>query len=129
MRRLSPAFVLVLLPTMLCAAEPAALSGWTPAAILQVKRVGGVYPSPDGKRVAYTVREAVMEDLRSEVVTQIHLADWDGGNAVQLTRDKQSSDSPQWSPDGKSIAFISTRSGKANLFVIQLAGGEAEQLS
>jgi prolyl oligopeptidase len=104
-------------------------NGWTPQQMLQVKRVGGVYPSPDGKRVAYTVREAVMEDLRSEVVTQIHLADWDGGNAVQLTRDKQSSDSPQWSPDGKSIAFISTRSGKANLFVIQLAGGEAEQLS
>src|SRR5262249_5830116 len=80
-------------------------------------------------RVAYTVREAVMDDLRSEVVTQIHLADFDGGNALQLTRDKQSSESPQWSPDGKSIAFISTRSGKPNLWLIQLAGGEAEQLS
>jgi prolyl oligopeptidase len=114
---------------MLCAAEPAALSGWTPAAILQVKRIGGVYPSPDGKRVAYTVREAVMDDTRSEYVSQIHLVDADGGNHVQLTRGTHSSDNPQWSPDGKSIAFTANRTGKTNLFLIPVSGGEAEQIT
>src|SRR5437899_7407027 len=120
----SCALILFLVPIIaLGADEP---KGWTPQHMMQVKRIGGVYPSPDGKRVAYTVREAVMDELRSEVVTQIYIADFDGGNPLQLTRDKQSSDSPQWSPDGKSIAFISTRSGKANLWLIQIAGGEAE---
>ncbi len=110
------------------AAEPAD-SEWTPAMMMKVKRIGGVYPSPDGKRVAYTVREAVMDESRSEYVTQIHLADADGGNPVQLTRGSGSSDHPQWSPDGKFIAFLSDRSGKTNLWLIPVSGGEAEQLT
>src|SRR5438067_11571488 len=88
--------------------------GWTPNDMIQVKRFGGVYPSPDGKRVAYSIREAVMEDLRSEYVSQIHLVDADGGNPVQLTPGTNSSEHPQWSPDGKSIAFLSNRSGRTN---------------
>jgi Tol biopolymer transport system component len=97
--------------------------------MMKVKRIGGVYPSPDGKRVAYTVREAVMDQSRSEYITQIHLADADGGNPVQLTRGSGSSDHPQWSPDGKFIAFLSDRSGKTNLWLIPVSGGEAEQLT
>src|SRR5687768_8298397 len=91
---------------LLAFALPAAAAdapGWTPTEMLRVKRFGGVYPSPDGKRVAFTVREAVLEDLRSEFVTQIHLADADGGNPVQLTRGANNSEHPQWSPDGKSL--------------------------
>ena len=41
----------------------------------------------------------------------------------------KSSDSPQWSPDGQWIAFASTRSGKRNLWLLRLDGGEAEQLT
>src|SRR5262245_24383509 len=100
MRRLLVLLTL-LLPSFIPAAEPA---GWTPAQMMQLKRIGGVFPSPDGKRVAYTVREAAMDELRSEFITQIHLVDADGGNPLQLTRGQNSSDNPQWSPDGKSIA-------------------------
>jgi prolyl oligopeptidase len=111
---------------------------WTPQQMMQVKRVGGVYPSPpipssDGRhityRIAYTLRESVMDDTRSEVVTQIHLCDVDGGNHLQLTRGAHSSDDPEWSPDGTQIAFISNRTGKQNLWLINVAGGEAEQLT
>ena len=44
-------------------AEPTA---WTPELMMKVKNLGSVVPSPNGKRAAYVVTEAVMETERSE---------------------------------------------------------------
>jgi dipeptidyl aminopeptidase/acylaminoacyl peptidase len=55
------------------------------------------------------------------------LANTDGSDPLQLTFAEKSSDNPQWSPDGKMIAFTSSRSGKSNLYALRLMGGEAEQ--
>jgi len=103
--------------------------GWTPEAMLAVKQVGAVQVSPDGKRVAYVVRRAVMEDEKSEFVAQVHVADADGGRAYQLTQGDISSDAPQWSPDGERIAFVTKRSGKIQVWMIRVGGGEAWQLT
>lgn len=46
-----------------------------------------------------------------------------------MTFAEKSSENPQWSPDGRSIAFTSSRGGKANLYVMRLIGGEAEKLT
>src|SRR5262245_40325192 len=67
------------------AAEEATPAAWTPELMLKVRRVAGVRPSPDGRRVAYTVAEAVMTDDRSEFVSQIWLANADGSEAKQMT--------------------------------------------
>src|SRR5947209_8487416 len=101
---------------------------WTPSLMMQVKRAGAVQVSPDGKQVAFAVREAVMKDDKSEYLTHIHLANTDGKQARQLTRGDKSCDDPQWSPDGQWIAFVSSRAGKKNLWVIGASGGEAQQL-
>jgi alpha-glucosidase len=103
--------------------------GWTPEAMLQVKQVGGVQVSPDGKSVAYVVRQAVMADEKSEFVAQIHVADAGTGKAYALTQGEISSDGPQWSPDGDQIAFLSKRSGKTQVWIIRVRGGEARQLT
>src|SRR5687768_11301605 len=58
------------------AAERDQPAAWTPSLMMQVKRVGSVRISPDGRRVAFTVRQAVMEDNRSEYLTHVHLAGW-----------------------------------------------------
>jgi dipeptidyl aminopeptidase/acylaminoacyl peptidase len=107
---------------------------WTPDEILKVRRVGSVIPSPDASRVAFTVSEAVMEGEKSEWLTHIHIAPdpstGPGQVSYQLTRDAKSATSPRWSPDGQSIAFLSQRGGdKNNVFVIRVAGGEAEQIT
>ncbi len=108
---------------------PALPPAWTPELMMTVRRVGAVRVSPDGKRVVYHVGSAVMTTDRSEVVTQIFVADADGTNRLQLTHGDKSSSDPQWSPDDEQIAFVSARSGKNNLYLLHLAGGEAEQLT
>ena len=106
-----------------------ATTTWTPELIMQLKKVGGVQVSPDGKQAVYVVTSAVMAGDKSEFVSQIYLADTDGNNSRQLTYANKSSDSPQWSPDGQWLAFALMRSGKRNLWLLRLSGGEAEQLT
>jgi hypothetical protein len=90
---------------ILCSASlfAEAPSGWTPELSMQLKNVGFVVPSPDGRLVAYTQTQAVMEDEKSEMVTQIFLAKADGSHRIQLTRGEKSSTSPEFSPDGRYV--------------------------
>ncbi|HKY29186.1 MAG TPA: S9 family peptidase, partial [Pyrinomonadaceae bacterium] len=104
-------------------------SGWTPELAMKVKAVGSVRVSPDGRKVAYTVSDAIMTPDKSEYVTQIWLVNSDGSEPMQVTFAEKSSDNPRWSPDGKMIAFTSSRSGKNNLYILRLVGGEAEQIT
>lgn len=103
---------------------------WTPELMLKVKGVAEVAPSPDGKRVAFSVSTAVMEGEKSEWLSQVYVAAADGSQTVQLTRGEKSATNPAWSPDGNWIAFLTPRAGpKSNLWRIPVAGGEAEQLT
>jgi dipeptidyl aminopeptidase/acylaminoacyl peptidase len=102
---------------------------WTPDVLLQYRNVGQVRVSPDGKLVAYTVTEAVMEDEKSDFLTQLHLANADGSQTRQITFAEKSSYNPQWSPDGQWLAFTSARGEKANLYRLSVHGGEAEPLT
>src|SRR5882724_3887082 len=87
-------------------------ASWTPELAMQVKRVSHVRVSPDGKRVAFVVAHAVMEPEKSEWLSHIYLAASDENNVVQLTQGEKSDTSPEWSPDGQWIAFLSARGGK-----------------
>ncbi|MGE0760935.1 MAG: prolyl oligopeptidase family serine peptidase, partial [Pirellulaceae bacterium] len=109
--------------------DPPGTAKWTPERMMQVKRVGSVQVSPDGELVAFTVREAVMDEGKSEYRTHIHVASAQGEPSWQLTQGDGSCDDPQWSPDGKTIAFLSSRSGKTNVWLIRVHGGEARQLT
>jgi dipeptidyl aminopeptidase/acylaminoacyl peptidase len=110
------------------AAEPAARE-WSPERMMQLAHVGDVQVSPDGKRVVFTVRRAVMEDNKSEYLTHIHASNADGSATVQLTQGDKSCDHPRWSPDGKTLAFLSAREGKKNIWLLPVAGGEARSLT
>ena len=95
--------------------------------ILSLKRAGSPAISPDGRWVAYTVRETNWDDNAYE--TEIWLADAAGGGSRQLTNGKKSSQSPAWSPDGAKLAFISDRTDKRQIYLISPQGGEAEALT
>jgi dipeptidyl aminopeptidase/acylaminoacyl peptidase len=126
-----PRFLLALvtvgfITSLAAAVEPRV---WTPDALMALQQVSDVQISPDGKRLAYTVRQAVMAGKKSEYLSHIHLSDSDSSAALPLTRGEKSCDHPRWSPDGKTIAFLSTRGAKRNIWLIHPTGGEASQLT
>jgi len=126
----APAFLFTILSAAHAqGADKSKPTGWTPEGMLQFKQVGGVQVSPDGKKVVFVVRRAVMDGEKSEFVSQIHVANHDGTGGYPLTQAEHSSDNPQWSPDGETIAFLSKRSDKTQVWVIRVQGGEARRLT
>jgi dipeptidyl aminopeptidase/acylaminoacyl peptidase len=67
--------------------------------------------SPDGRFVAYRVREVNWKD--NEYVAQLWLADVASGKTVQLTRGKKQAGTAEWSPDGQWLAFVTSRESSA----------------
>jgi dipeptidyl aminopeptidase/acylaminoacyl peptidase len=104
-------------------------TAWSPELLMKYRSVGSPHVSPDGRRVVFTVNEAVMNADKSEYVSQVWMANTDGSEAMQMTFGEKSSSNPDWSPDGRMLAFTSTRSGKSNLYLLHTGGGEAEQLT
>jgi len=86
-----------------------ALAGMTPTIdqLLSFKSVAHPRISPDGKFVAYELTETDWKE--NAYVTQLWLADVQSGKSIPLTRGKKSSDTAQWSPDGRWLAFMTER--------------------
>ena len=110
-------------------AQTAPAQGVTPSfdQIIELTRPGAVALSPDGSLIAYTVSEANWDDNSYD--TEIFLVPAAGGEPIQLTRAKKSSQSPAWSPDGTWLAFISDRTDKRQIYVISPTGGEARAIT
>ena len=104
-------------------------AAWTPELSMQVQSVGNVVPSPDGRLVVWTQTRAVMETEKSEMVTQIFLADAGASRRIQLTSHEKGASSPSFSPDSRYVYFLSDRSGKRNVWRIPVDGGEGEMLT
>ncbi|MCI9607162.1 MAG: peptidase S41 [Muribaculaceae bacterium] len=73
--------------------------------------------SPDGKEIVFTYKGDIWK-----VATG-------GGEAVRLTSQPSYESEPVWSPDGKSIAFSSDRSGNADIYIMSADGGVAKRLT
>jgi dipeptidyl aminopeptidase/acylaminoacyl peptidase len=94
---------------------------------LALPNVGGPELSPDGKSIVYTVTTYSLSDNRG--TSRVWLANVATGQTRPLTQGPGSDRQPRWSPDGGSVAFVSTRQGGAQLWVLPLAGGEARQVT
>ncbi len=86
--------------------------------------------APDGLRVAYM--SLVEQQSRNDGASQIHIRNLDGSNDAALTHDTWANISPQWSPDGSRIAFLSERDGNYNsyaLYTIDLGSMALKRIS
>jgi dipeptidyl aminopeptidase/acylaminoacyl peptidase len=94
--------------------------------LINLKRVGSPAISPNGRQVAFTIREANWDENAYE--TEIWIGDATG-KSRQLTNSRKSNNQPAFSPDGAWLAFVSDRDGKRQLYRIAPGGGEAEKLT
>ena len=94
--------------------------------LIRMHRVGEAQVSPDGKWVAYTVSTPDLDANRN--ASNIWIVPAGGGESLQLTQSGHDS-SPVWSPDGKTIAFLSSRSGESQVYLLSMDGGEARPLT
>lgn len=110
-------------------AQDAAELRWTPEKSMEFRVVQQTAVSPDGSLVAFVVRTPVMEGEKSEYLSHIWLASSDGSSVRQFTQGEKSSTSPSFSPDGRWLAFSSSRGGKNQVWAIPVDGGEARQVT
>jgi len=104
---------------------------WTPEVMAGFKTVGGTAVSPDGKLIAYTVSEPLMEGEKSEYLTHIWITSDDGSLNYQFTQGDKSCFAPAFSTEGNFLAFLSSRGkdGKRQVWLSRLTGGDAGQIT
>src|SRR5215469_7703029 len=85
----------------------------TPAEALSSVRAGDLHFSPDGRRLAY-----VAISYRWDWQPHLRILDVASGRERELTPAGKSERSPQWSPDGKSLAFLSNRGHATQIYAM-----------
>ncbi len=71
-------------------------------------------------------REPVMNTVEKRDVKEIYIADYDGANARRITINRNLNVTPNWSPDGRSIAYTSYRSGRPDVLISNIYAGTME---
>ncbi len=96
--------------------------------LYQINYVEDPQISPDGRWIAFI--RITPDKMENGYKRNIWLADTDGGEPFQLTRGDKGS-SPRWSPDGETLAFVSGRSDKPQIYLLPInaPGGEARSLT
>jgi dipeptidyl aminopeptidase/acylaminoacyl peptidase len=106
--------------------QTAAKHGLTFDDLIKLHRISAPEVSRDGKWVAYAISTPDMEANRG--ASNIWMVGTAGGEAVQVTQSGHDS-APSWSPDGKTLAFLSSRDGNSQVYLLSMDGGEAKKLT
>jgi dipeptidyl aminopeptidase/acylaminoacyl peptidase len=96
--------------------------------LLEVPSLSDPQLSPDGQQLVYVLAEADWE--ANKRITHIWRVNADGTDLVQLTNGVDGEDDPRWSPDGRHIAFVTSRGEPdEQIYILSNEGGEASRLS
>ena len=121
----------VILCVLLTTPALAADDRFGPDDLARLAEVAGPVLSPDGQLIAYSVETANTEADKKQ--TDLWRVAWDGSGRVALTRTPDASEwSPQWSRDGRWLAFLADRGGNdamTQVWMMPADGGEARQVT
>ncbi len=81
------------------------------------RQIRDAVPSPDGSRVVFMAMD------------RLYVMDLPGGTPERLTRQEMGEFQPTWSPDGRSIAFVTWDETEGNIMSVSAAGGNPRQLT
>ena len=123
--------ILLAASTSVIAAQPASAGLLTVNDVDNLRDVSSPAIDPSGTWVAYQVSSVDAKADKS--FSHIWMTSYDGSRTVQLTnREKESESTPRFSPDGRYLAFISSRTDKHDndqLWLLDRTGGEARPLT
>ncbi len=99
----------------------------TSADLLTQARASSPCPSPDGRRLVFTVKKPDLDKNAND--TQLWELPLPAGEPRCLTNAGSVNCEPAFSPDGTQLAFTSNRDGERQVWLLPLEGGEARQLT
>ena len=97
----------------------------TPERAVKFRRISDLHFSPDGSSAVCVVSEVNGPTIEGH----LWLADLNSRQLAQFTFSQKSERLPQWAPRGGSLAFLSSRSGPTQVYVMPRSGGEAQALT
>jgi len=123
---LFPLFLLISLVAIAQSAGPV-----TVADLMKIATVNQLTISPDGNRAAGVVTRKMLRGDNDYYYTRhLWLFDLTGKSAhVQLTFGDRNDGTPQWSPDGRHLAFTRVENEKTQVWILAMGGGEASPLT
>jgi dipeptidyl aminopeptidase/acylaminoacyl peptidase len=95
-------------------------------AMMKLKRISDPQASPDGRWVAFTVQTINLEENARP--RQVWIVPALGGSARPLTTEGDN-DTPRWSPDSSTIAFVSSRGGSSQIWMMNADGTRQRQVT
>lgn len=127
-KRFSLRLLVCLVPMLVSAPHAApAQEQWTPERSLDVSRLSDLAYSPDGAQILYGINRT---DVSNDAyLTEFVVSPKDGGAPRTILEASPHNSAAQWAPDGGSIAYISSQSGKSNLWLVNQDGSDKWQLT
>ena len=122
-----PALLLALAATCGIASLSAQQRAISDSDLLAFRWVASPQISPDGRQAAYVL--VTVNAKHDGYETSLWIAATDGGSPPRRLTAGPHDAAPRWSPDGTTLAFLRPKDGHAQLYLLSLAGGEAQQLT
>ncbi|CAM3785950.1 S9 family peptidase [Aeromicrobium ponti] len=99
-----------------------------PEDLYELKSVADPQLSSNGSDLAY-VETRMLEEKNTYSSNLFYINTSEKNTPVQWTYGDHKNHSPRWSGDGNALAFVSDRSGKPQIYIMNITGGEARQLT